>query len=156
MSITFLFCDVEDSTGLLTRLGDEYLNVLGDVRKLVRAAVSGAGGHEIECRGDEAFCIFDVPANAATAAIEMQRGFASHEWPRGEHVRIRLGLHTGEAERSGSSYVGIDVHRAARICQAAHGGQVLASEEAARSLGPIACALGDYQFHGLRDPERVY
>jgi DNA-binding NarL/FixJ family response regulator/class 3 adenylate cyclase len=156
MTITFLFCDVEDSTGLLTRLGDEYLDVLGDVRRLVRSAVSGAGGQEIECRGDEAFCVFDVPADAAAAAIEIQRGFANHDWPHDERVRIRLGMHTGEAERSGSGYVGIDVHRAARICQAAHGGQVLASEEAARPLGPIARALGDYQFHGLRDPERVY
>jgi DNA-binding NarL/FixJ family response regulator/class 3 adenylate cyclase len=156
MTITFLFSDVEDSTGHLTRLGDGYVRVLDDARTLVRAAVAGAGGREIDCQGDELFCVFDHPAEAAMAALEVQRGFAAHAWPGDEPVRVRLGLHTGDAERSGEGYVGIDVHRAARICQAAHGGQVLASEIAARRLGPIARELGEYQFTGLREPERVY
>ncbi len=156
MSITFFFSDVEDSTGLLTRLGDGYAPVLDEMRSVVRAAVAQAGGREVECRGDELFCVFGEPAEAAAAALGLQRELAGHAWPGGERVRVRLGLHTGEAERSAGGYVGIDVHRAARICQAAHGGQVLLSEEAARPLGPLARPLGEFRFNGLREPERVY
>ncbi len=156
MSITFLFGDVEDSTGLVTRLGEEYLGVLVEIRSLVRAAVADAGGREIECRGDELFCVFDDPAQAAAAALAIQRAFAAHPWPGQEHVLVRLGLHTGEAEPAGGGYVGIDVHRAARICQAAHGGQVLVSGDAARRLGSRTRPLGEYRFEGLPDPESVH
>jgi DNA-binding NarL/FixJ family response regulator/class 3 adenylate cyclase len=156
MSITFLFSDIEDSTGLLTRLGDGYPPVLAAAREILRGAVAGAGGCEIDCRGDELFCVFEDPLAAADAALAAQRAFVRQTWPPAESVRVRFGLHTGEAERTESGYVGIDVHRAARICQAAHGGQVLLSEEAAGPLGPAARELGEFDFRGLRAPERIF
>jgi DNA-binding NarL/FixJ family response regulator/class 3 adenylate cyclase len=156
VTITFFFSDVEDSTGLADRLGDAYPRVLDETRELVRASVATAGGREIECQGDEMFCVFDTGPPAATAALELQRAFVSHPWPGAEAVRVRVGLHTGVAERAGTGYVGIDVHRAARICQSAHGGQVLVSEPAAVTIDGEMRDLGEFDFHGLRDPERVF
>ena len=157
MSITFLFSDVEDSTGLLTRLGEAYGSVLADAHGLVRSAVAAADGREIECRGDELFCVFEQPEAAAAAARAAQRALTAHPWPSGESVRVRFGLHTGDAECApGGGYVGIDVHRAARICQAAHGGQVLASHATARQLRSPTRDLGEFEFNGLRDPERIH
>ncbi len=156
MSLTFLFSDVEDSTGLLGRLGDDYQRVLEDARELQRHAVAAAGGREVDCRGDELFCVFERPEAAGEAALAVQRAFAAHGWAAGERVRIRMGIHSGDADKVGDGYVGIDVHRASRICQAAHGGQVLASEEAAQLLGLAARDLGEFDFKGLRRPERVF
>jgi DNA-binding NarL/FixJ family response regulator/class 3 adenylate cyclase len=156
VTVTFFFSDVEDSTGLLTRLGDRYPNVLVDTRELVRTAVAAAAGREIECQGDEVFCIFDQAEPAAAAALAAQRAFLAHPWPEQELVRVRVGLHSGEAEHADGGYVGIDVHRAARICQAAHGGQVLLSEETARRLECDMCELGEFVFHGLPEPERIF
>ncbi len=157
MTITFFFSDIEDSTGLLTRLRDGYAPVLADAHGLVRTAVAAAAGREIECRGDELFCVFDHPEPAAAAARAALRAFRAHPWPAGESVRVRFGLHTGDADSApGGGYVGIDVHRAARICQAAHGGQVLASQDAARLLRSPTRDLGEYDFSGLRDPERIH
>jgi DNA-binding NarL/FixJ family response regulator len=115
-----------------------------------------AGGREIECQGDEIFAVFDAPANAAEAALSLQRAFVSHPWPGAEVVRVRVGVHVGEAERAGGGYVGLDVHRAARICQAAHGGQVLVSAQAAGGVDLELRDLGEFEFHGLRGPERVF
>jgi DNA-binding NarL/FixJ family response regulator/class 3 adenylate cyclase len=156
MSLTFLFSDLEDSTGLLDRLGDRYVELLAEARGLVRGAVGGAGGREVDCRGDEHFCVFDRPEPAVAAAVACQHAFGAHRWPAGERVRVRIGLHCGEAEAEDGGYVGLDVHRAARICQAAHGGQVLVSWEVARSLGEQATELGEFEFKGLRSPERIY
>ena len=156
MSLTFLFSDIEDSTGLLGRLGDGYPEVLAKARELTRGAVADAGGREVECRGDEIFCVFERSEAAADAALAIQRAFTAHRWPAGEHVRVRIGMHTGVAEAADEGYVGLDVHRAARICQAAHGGQVLASADAAEPLGPLAKNIGEFDFRGLRRPERIF
>jgi DNA-binding NarL/FixJ family response regulator/class 3 adenylate cyclase len=156
MTFTFVFSDVEDSTGLLGRLGDRYAGVLSEARELQRRAVAEAGGREVDCRGDELFSVFDRAQSAAAAAVAIQRAFAQHAWPPGEKVRVRIGLHSGEAETAADGYVGIDVHRAARICQAAHGGQVLASEDAAAALGRLARELGRFEFKGLPRPERIF
>jgi len=156
MSLTFFFSDIEDSTGLLTRLGPAYPDVLEDARKLQRKAVTAAGGREVDCRGDELFCIFECPETAATAAFEVQRAVAARPWPANERVRVRIGLHSGEAESAAGGYVGIDVHRASRICQAGHGGQVLLSAEAAGGLREVARDLGEFEFMGLRGPERIF
>jgi DNA-binding NarL/FixJ family response regulator len=118
--------------------------------------IAQAGGREVDCRGDELFCVFDRPETAAAAAVEVQRAFAARPWPGDERVRVRIGLHTGEAESAEDGYVGIDVHRASRICQAGHGGQVLVSHEAASSLGSAAKELGEFEFKGLRGPERIF
>jgi DNA-binding NarL/FixJ family response regulator/class 3 adenylate cyclase len=156
MSLTFFFSDIEDSTGLLGRLGDDYPAMLADARMFVRETVTQHGGREVDRRGDEHFCVFDEPEAGAAAALAVQRAFEAHGWPGHERVRVRIGLHSGEAASSDDSYVGIDVHRASRICQAAHGGQVLASAEVASSLGPMARDLGTFVFRGLHQPERIY
>jgi DNA-binding NarL/FixJ family response regulator/class 3 adenylate cyclase len=156
MTLTFLFSDIEDSTGLLARLGGRYAAVLSTSRELQRRAVTGAGGREVDCRGDELFCVFDEAAPAAATALAVQRTFAAHPWPDGETVRLRMGLHTGDADGGGDGYVGIDVHRAARICQSAHGGQILATEETMRQLETPGRELGLYEFRGLREPQRVF
>jgi len=156
MTLTFLFSDIEDSTGLLDRLGGGYPAVLADAREVQRLAVAAAGGREVDCRADELFCVFEQAEPAAAAALAVQRGIAAHPWPAGERVRVRIGLHSGEAESADDGYVGLDVHRAARICQAAHGGQVLLSAETAEASGAAVCDLGEFEFRGLRTPEHVF
>jgi DNA-binding NarL/FixJ family response regulator/class 3 adenylate cyclase len=156
MTLTFLFSDVEDSTGLADRLGGRYADVLAEARELQRGAVARAGGEEVDCRGDELFSVFSEPGAAAAAALEIQRALAACSWPDDERVRVRIGIHSGEAERAGDGFVGLDVHRGSRICQAGHGGQILASKEATTGLGVAARELGEFEFRGLRDPERVF
>jgi DNA-binding NarL/FixJ family response regulator/class 3 adenylate cyclase len=156
MTLTFLFSDVEDSSGLADRLGAGYAHVLAEARDLQRRAIEGAGGEEVDCRGDELFSVFSEPGNAAAAALGIQRAFSGCAWPAEERVRVRIGLHSGEAERSGDGFVGLDVHRASRICQAGHGGQILASKEATAGLGVATRELGEFEFRGLRDPERIF
>jgi DNA-binding NarL/FixJ family response regulator/class 3 adenylate cyclase len=156
MTTTFFFSDLEDSTGLALRLGSEYGTVLARSRDLQRRAIAEAGGKEVDCRGDELFSVLPDPAAAAAAALEIQRSFAASAWPHGEPVRVRVGLHFGEAEKAGDGLVGVDVHRASRICQAAHGGQVLASQAVASRIDDAARALGEFEFRGLEDPERIY
>ena len=156
MTLTFFFSDIEDSSGLAERLGSGYGRVLSEARELQRRAVERAAGREVECRGDEFFGLFDEPAAAASAALEIQRAFVERAWPQGERVRVRIGLHCGEAERAGDGFVGLDVHRASHICQAAHGGQIVASREAAGGLGLAVRELGEFDFRGLREPERIF
>jgi DNA-binding NarL/FixJ family response regulator/class 3 adenylate cyclase len=156
MTVTFFFSDIESSSGLLARLGDGYTGLLEDARELQRLAVANANGREVDCHGDELFCVFETTEAAAEAAVEIQRTFASRTWPYEEDVRVRIGLHAGDAERARDSYVGLDVHRASRISHAGHGGQVLVSAEAAAALGPMVRELGEYEFKGLREPERIF
>jgi DNA-binding NarL/FixJ family response regulator/class 3 adenylate cyclase len=156
MTLTFLFSDVEDSSGLADRLGGGYGEVLAEARELQRSAIARAGGEEVDCRGDELFSVFSEPGAAALAALEIQREFAARSWPAGERVRVRIGLHSGEAERAADGFVGLDVHRASRICQAGHGGQILASQEATSELGVATQELGEFEFRGLRDAERIF
>jgi DNA-binding NarL/FixJ family response regulator/class 3 adenylate cyclase len=156
MRLTFFFSDIEDSSGLLARLGDHYSAVLADARDLQRFAVRDAGGREINSSGDELFFVFESVESAAAAAREIQRAFAAHSWPDRERVRVRIGLHSGEAETGNEGYVSIDVHRASRICDAGHGGQVLASEEVASALGAGVKELGMFDFKGLSSPERIF
>jgi DNA-binding NarL/FixJ family response regulator/class 3 adenylate cyclase len=152
---TFFFSDVEDSSGLADRLGVGYAGVLEEVRGLQRHAIARAGGEEVDSRGDELFAAFPDPGAAGEAALAIQRSLAGRAWP-GERVRVRIGIHCGEAERAGGGFVGLDVHRASRICQAGHGGQVLASWEAASRLEAPVRELGEFEFRGLREPERLF
>src|SRR5580765_1187858 len=153
--LTFFFSDVEDSSGLAERLGARYARVLEEVRGLQRRAVAHAGGDEVDSRGDELFAAFSDTAAAGEAALAIQRSLGGRDWSA-ERVRVRIGIHCGEAERAGDGYVGIDVHRASRICQAGHGGQVLVSAEAAGSLRESTRHLGEFEFMGLRGPERIF
>ena len=156
-TVTFLFTDIEGSTRLLTHLGERYAGVLADHRRLLREAFARHGGVEVDTQGDSFFVAFAEPSGALAAAADVQTALARHVWPDGEAVRVRMGLHTGEPLRADDHYVGIDVHRGARIAAAAHGGQVLVSERT-RELGG-SDALRDVGAHHLKDlpePERLY
>jgi DNA-binding NarL/FixJ family response regulator/class 3 adenylate cyclase len=158
-TITLLFSDVEGSTRLVHQLGASYGSVLDDHRAIVRDAIDAAGGAVVDCRGDEFFVVFDDARGAADAALAAQRNLTSHDWPAGVDLRVRMGMHTGKpALRPEGGYVGIDVHRAARICQAGHGGQVLLSEQTRSALDAHHDVedLGVHELRGLPDPEHIF
>src|SRR6478735_785136 len=115
---TFLFTDIEGSTRLVEELGADYGTLLARHDELVRTACSG-GGAEVGTEGDSFFCVFGTAGDAVAAAIQVQRAIAAEPWTRGAQVKVRIGIHTGDAELAGGVYVGIDVHRAARIMAAA-------------------------------------
>ena len=122
-TVTFLFSDIEHSTRLLQHLGDRYADVLAEYRRLLRETLRAWDGHEIDTAGDGFFAAFQRATHAVAAAVATQRALAVHPWPESLPVRVRMGLHTGEPTLTASGYVGLDVHRAARICAAGHGGQ---------------------------------
>ena len=161
-TVTFLFTDIEGSTGLLQALGDRYPAVLDAHAEIIRRAVAEGGGVEVSTHGDAFFVVFRSPAGAVRAAIAAQRGLAAHDWAPGPPVRVRMGVHTGEGVLGGDDYAGLDVHRAARIADAAHGGQVLLSD-ATRGLvqhtlpaGASLRDLGEHRLRGLEEPERLH
>ena len=139
-TVTLLFTDIEGSTRLLDALGDRYGETLEAHRRLLRQAFEECGGVEVDTQGDAFFVAFDGAREAIEAAAQAQRALAAHGWPDGLDVRVRVGVHTGEPGRIAEGYVGLDVHLGARICAAAHGGQVLVSR-ATRDL--LGVALGD-------------
>jgi DNA-binding NarL/FixJ family response regulator/class 3 adenylate cyclase len=155
-TVTFLFADVEGSTRLARELGSDWQPVLHDIRRLLRQAVFGADGHEVDSRGDELFAVFGSTEDAACAAVDAQRLLTGHHWP--SPVRVRVGIHTGTAALGEDGYVGVDVHRAYRIASAGHGGQIIASEPAATALTPGRTLrdLGLWLLPDLPDPERIY
>jgi DNA-binding NarL/FixJ family response regulator/class 3 adenylate cyclase len=161
-TVTFLFTDVEGSTRLVDRLGDAYGDVMADHRRLLRESVAAAGGHEIDARADEFFAVFQLTRDAVRAALDIQRGFAAHDWPADGVVRVRVGIHTGEPILGESGYEGLDVHRVARLCSAGHGGQVLLSQTTRNLLeaGQVPEAefqdLGEHELRGLPRPERIF
>jgi predicted ATPase/class 3 adenylate cyclase len=126
-TVTFLFTDIEGSTRLLRRLGDGYAEVLGRHDRLIRAACAGHAGREVNTQGDAFFVAFARARDAVAAAVQMQRAIAAEPWPEGAGVRVRMGLHTGEPVMAAANYVGLAIHRAARICALGHGGQILVS-----------------------------
>src|SRR6266540_4574103 len=132
-TVTFLFTDIEGSTRLLQELGDRFAALRDEHAAIIRRAIAEGGGVEVSTVGDSFFAVFRNPVGAVRAAAAAQRGLATHDWSPGPPVRVRMGLHTGEGVLGGDDYVGIDVNVAARIADAAHGGQVLLSE-AARAL----------------------
>jgi class 3 adenylate cyclase len=145
-TLTFLFTDVEGSTALLTRLGGRYAEVLADHHRLIRASLAAHGGEEVDTQGDAFFAVFSSPSASAAAAIDMQRAFLSHPWPAGEGVRVRMGLHSGEASQTTAGPVGLGIHRAARIAAAGYGGQIVLSAATAALLGdsmPVGASLRD-------------
>ncbi len=161
-TVTFLFTDIEGSTRLLQQLGDRYADVLADCRRLVRMAVQERGGQEVDTEGDAVFAAFPSGREALVAAVTAQQNILRHSWPNGASLRVRMGLHTGEARVAEGGYVGLDVHRAARIAAAAHGGQVLVSDVThalvVRDL-PEGLSLRDLGEHRLKDlahPHRLF
>ncbi|HLZ61024.1 MAG TPA: adenylate/guanylate cyclase domain-containing protein, partial [Ktedonosporobacter sp.] len=152
---TLLFTDLEGSTHLLQQAGEEsYKQILADYRQLVRTACAAFDGHEVDTQGDAFFLIFARATNAVSAAIAMQRSFFLHAWPQGSVVRVRIGLHTGEPQHSNEGYIGADVHQAARIMSAGHGGQILLSQAVATLVEPhlpSGVRLQDLGVHRLKD-----
>src|ERR1700689_1923079 len=127
-TVTLLFSNIEGSTALLGRLGDRYGEALSAQRALMRAAVSASGGRGMEAAGDSFFVVFESAGDAVGCCVAAQRALAGHDWPGGEAVRVRMGLHSGEPARQEDRYAGLAVHRAGRIAAAAHGGQVVLSD----------------------------
>ena len=162
-TVTFFLSDIEESTRLVQDIGpDAFGRLLDEHASILRTAISRNGGTEIRTEGDSFFAVFPTPSGGVAAAVEAQGGLAKHPWPSGSAILIRVGLHTGEGRRGGDDYVGIDVHRAARIAAAAHGGQVLLSD-ATRVLVehalPDAVVVRDLGRHRLKDldhPEHLH
>jgi class 3 adenylate cyclase len=160
-TVTFLFTDIEGSTRLLQELGDAYGSVVGDHRLLLREHLGATGGSEVDTQGDAFFYSFSRARDAVAGAVAAQRALAEHAWPNGAEVRVRMGLHTGEPSLGDEGYLGLDVVRAARICSAGHGGQILLSETTRALLGndlPDGVAIVDLGQQNLKDVqhERIY
>src|ERR671936_1613493 len=157
-TVTLVFTDVEGSTQLVQRLGDRYAQVLDDHRRLFHEAVERENGVVIDHRGDEFFVVFEDAGCAADAVVAAQKAFVGHDWPSGVEVRVRMGMHTGEPSIRGSTYFGLDVHRAARICQAGSGGQILLSERTRQLLDTDheLADLGEHRLPGIDEPERLF
>jgi class 3 adenylate cyclase/tetratricopeptide (TPR) repeat protein len=161
-TVTFLFTDIEGSTELLKRLGRRYGEVLTDHREILRKAVREHGGEEVDRQGDSFLFAFPRADEAAAAAIDAQQALAAHEWPPGNRLRVRMGIHTAEPTVSEEGYYGLGVHRAARIMAAAHGGQVLVSLatssvlEDAELQGATLRELGEHWLKDLDRPERIF
>jgi predicted ATPase/class 3 adenylate cyclase len=162
-TVTFLFTDIEGSTRLMQQLGGErYVPVLQAHDRVLRKALTGGGGTELRTEGDSFFYAFASATDACGSAAAAQQALAAEPWPDGVEVRVRMGLHTGEAALIGHEYVGLDVHRAARIAGVAHGGQVLISEttralvEPALPVGLRLQDLGQHRLKDLARPERIF
>jgi predicted ATPase/class 3 adenylate cyclase len=161
-TVTFLFTDIEGSTRLLQRLGDRYTALLEDHGEILRSAFREAGGYPVSTEGDSFFVVFQSAPAAVSGAAAAQRALQGHPWPDGEQVRVRMGLHTGEGKLGGDNYIGIDVHRAARIASAGHGGQVLMSGstralvEGSLPSGLSDRDLGRHRLKDLENPENLF
>ena len=161
-TVTFVFTDIEGSTGLLKQLGERYDELLTDHRRIVRDAFTSLNGVEIDTQGDAFFFAFGRARDAVEAAVDAQRAHASTNWPDDATVRVRMGLHTGEPALGSEGYLGLDVVRAARICTSAKGGNVLLSETTRLLVGsslPDGVAVHPVGARHLKDidqPEQVY
>ena len=162
-TVTFFFTDIEASTRLLQHLGDAVgAQVFADHRRLLRAAFEAGGGYEYQDQGESFLIVYQSARDAVRSAAAAQRTIATHPWPEGAMLRVRMGLHSGEPVVAADGYVGLDVHRAARICAAGYGGQILISERTCALIQddlPDGIALKDLGEHRLKDlarPERVY
>jgi YVTN family beta-propeller protein len=162
-AVTFLFTDIEGSTRLVKQLRDRYGDVLREHQRLLRAAFEAHAGHEIDTQGDSFFVAFSSARDALLAAVEGQRALFAHPWPDGVRIKVRMGLHTGQAIESGGRYTGLAVHRAARIGAAGHGGQILVSqatqtllEDEEEDLHVFLRDLGEQRLKDLDRPVRLY
>ena len=157
-----LFSDIEGSTRLLSNLGESYADAIAAQRELMRAAIQDSRGEEMGTEGDSFFVVFESAGDAITCCVAAQRALAGHQWPGGAAVKVRMGLHSGEPSRYEDGYIGMDVHRAARIAACAHGGQVILSEvtrQLVEARLPPGVSVRDLGWHRLKDidaPERIY
>ena len=161
-TITFVFTDIEGSTRLLTAVGSDYPRLLARHNELIRAEIEAANGFEVKTEGDSFFIVFTSATDAVAFASAAQKALARADWPNGVQIRVRMGIHTGEGMLSQGDYVGLDVHRAARVSAAAHGGQVLLSDSS-RALvaadlpdGVSLRELGEHRLKDLPAPVRLF
>jgi predicted ATPase/class 3 adenylate cyclase len=161
-TVSFLFTDIEGSTRLLQQLGEAYRVLLDEHHRILRGAIEQAGGVRVSTNGDGVFGVFASPRDAVTAAASAQLALARQSWPSEVEVRVRMGIHTGEGVIGADGYLGLDVHRAARIASVANGGQVVVSD-ATRSLvqqglsGDLGLLdLGLHRLKDLTDAEHIY
>ena len=161
-TVTFLFTDIEGSTRLLQELGDDYAGALDQHSEIIRSSVAANDGVEVSTEGDAFFCVFREAPAAAAAAVAILRGLSEAAWPGESEFKVRIGFHTGEGVLGGDNYVGMDVHRAARISAAGHGGQALLSAEThdlvVGSLpeGVTTTDLGEHELKDIPEPEHIY
>jgi predicted ATPase/class 3 adenylate cyclase/DNA-binding CsgD family transcriptional regulator len=156
-TVTLLFTDMESSTRLLQQLGKRYAGVLEECRQILRTAFHTSGGQEVDTQGDAFLVAFARATDATSAAVSIQRTLFIHAWPEDVVVRVRMGLHTGEPQLAAEGYVGLDVHQAARIMRAAHGGQVVLSQTTRDLVQydlPDRVHLRDLGEHRLKDLQR--
>ena len=160
--VTFLLTDIEDSTALLRHLGDRYAGLLNDVRGLVRDAVLKSGGREVDARADEFFAVFERAASAVEAAVSIQHTMIGRTWPDELECRLRAGIHSGRPTLTDTGYIGLSVHTAARVCSAAHGGQIVVSGETKSAVeDPLPAgvrfrSLGRRRLPGLTRAEALF
>lgn len=160
--VTFLLTDIEGSTALLRQLGDRYGGVLTDVRGIVRDAVLQSGGREVDTRADEVFSVFEQAPAAIEAAVAIQRALAGRSWPDDLECRLRAGIHSGRPTLTESGYIGLSVNTAARVCFAAHGGQIVVSSktkiatEGSLPPGVRLRSLGAHRLAGLSQSEDLF
>jgi class 3 adenylate cyclase len=161
-TVTFVFSDIEGSTGLLKRLGERYGDVIAEHRRIVRETFGAHDGVEIDAQGDSFFYAFTRARDAVSGAVDAQRAHAEQKWPDGEQVRVRMGLHTGEPAVGAEGYLGVDVVRAARLAATGRGGSVLLSETTRALLGSSlpdgvsVHALGERRLKDIDEPERIF
>jgi class 3 adenylate cyclase len=161
-TVTFLFSDIEGSTRLLRRLGDDYGPLLSQHRRVMRETATEAGGTEIDAQGDAFFFSFTRARDAVAGALAAQRRHVAESWPSQAEVKVRMGLHTGEPMLGEEGYLGLDVVRGARIAAAAHGGQVVVSETTRVLLpselpdGAEIVDLGEQSLKDMDRPVRLY
>ena len=154
--------DIEASTALLRRLGDRYGGVLNEVRATLRKVVLRGGGREIDARADEFFAVFERTDAAIGAAVAIQRDLGERTWVEAVDVRVRIGIHSGRPTLTDAGYIGLAVHTAARVCWAAHGGQIVVSAATRAAIGTSAPpgirfrSLGRARLPGLPDPEALF
>jgi class 3 adenylate cyclase len=161
-TVTLLFTDIDRSTDLVKRLQERYAAALGRQRELLRTAFAAHGGVEVDTQGDSFFVAFGHTRAAVEAAVDGQRSLAAEPWPDGARFSVRMGLHTGEPHLGEHGYTGLAVHRAARICTIAHGGQVLLSRATAGIVddqeipGVGLRDLGEQRLKDFDRPERIF
>src|ERR671937_592458 len=157
-AITLLFSDIEGSTQLLQRTGDLYPDLLADHRRILRTAFASHDGYEVDSEGDAFFVVFPSANDAIAAASDGQRALAEHSWRDGHDVRVRMGVHSGEPRLVDGKYVGLDVHRAARVMASGHGGQIVVSKAARRQLAETwaLADLGEHRLKDLLQPEHLF
>ncbi len=146
---TFVMTDIVESTALASELGEDYVDVLRRHREILIEALTSHGGRVVDDSGDASFAAFERPEDAMAAALAAQRAIAAESWPRGAQVKIRIGIHTGEAFAVGNRFVGLAVHEAARVCSAAKGGQILVSEATATATDEPLKDAGSHDLKGV-------